>query len=149
MVIFVHLTSERNVDTIVRQGITRMRGQDDHPAGIFAMPAARSFHVSHQWLHELKDRGHLRAAAIYFRLPESEPVWAGHYHGCHERIAAKQAMEWFLREKRPQGFEVIIPRRISPDEIYRIHHLARVFPLKHIMYPTQSTRLETANHRLE
>jgi hypothetical protein len=149
MVIFVHLTSQRNVDTIVRLGITRMRGQDDHPAGIFAMPAARSFHVSHQWLHELKDRGHLRAAAIYFRLPESEPVWAGHYRGCHQRVAAKQAMEWFLREKRPQGFEVIIPRRISPDEIYRIHHLARVLPLKHIMYATQSTRLETANHRLE
>lgn len=130
MVIFVHLTPERNVGTILRQGITRMRGQDDHPAGIFAMPAARSFYVSHQWLHELKDRGHLRVAAMYFRVPESEPVWVGHYRECHEQITAKKAMEWFVREMRPQGFEVIVPRRISPDQIYRIHHLARVLPLE-------------------
>ena len=130
MVIFVHLTPERNVGTILRQGITRMRGQDDHPAGIFAMPATRSFHVSHQWLHELKDRGHLRVAGMYFRVPESEPVWVGHYRECHEQITAKKAMEWFVREMRPQGFEVIVPRRISPDQIYRIHHLARVLPLE-------------------
>lgn len=95
------------------------------------MPAARSFHVSHQWLLELKDRGHLRAATIYFCLPDSEPVWSGHYLGCHEQIAAKQAMGWFLREMRPSGFEVIIPRRISPAETYRIH-LASVLPLERI-----------------
>lgn len=112
------------------------------------MPAARSFHVSHQWLQELRDRGQLRAAAIHFRLPESEPVWAGHYRDCHEEITAKQALEWFLLEKRPQGFEVIVPRRISADEIYRVHHLARVLPLDRVFGANQSTRLKTGNHAL-
>ena len=133
MMIFVHLTSERNVATILRDGITRMREQDDHPAGIFAMPAARSFHVSHQWLHELKDRGHLRVSAMYCRVPEPEPVWIGHYRGCHEQLTAKQAMDRFLHEEQPKGFEVIIPREIFPNEIYRVHHLARVLPVNRIL----------------
>jgi hypothetical protein len=149
MTIFVHLTSERNVDKILRQGITRMRAQADHPAGIFAMPAARSFHVSHQWLHELKERGHVRVAAMYFRVSDSEQVWVGHYRGCHEQITAKEAMERFQREMRPRGFEVIVPRRISVGEIYRVHHLARVLPLDRILRANQGTSLEAADQPLQ
>jgi hypothetical protein len=126
MVIFVHLTPERNVDGILRHGITRLRRQGDHPRGIFAMPAARSFYVSHQWLGELKERGHLSVAGLYFRVPGSEPVWVGHYLRSHGQTTAAQASELFIAEHRPEGFEVIIPRAIRAEEIYRIHHLAQV-----------------------
>ena len=131
MVIFVHLTPEENVDAILGDGITCLRAQDDHPGGIFAMPVARSFYVSHQWLRELKQRGHLQVAALYFRIADSEPVWVGHYRRSHERMIAARAMDHFEREKRPEGFEVIIPRAIRPSEIHRIHHLARVMPWRH------------------
>jgi hypothetical protein len=86
---------------------------------------------------------------MYFRVPGSEPVWVGHYLGSHERITAKEAMARFVREERPRGFEVIVPRRISSNEIYRVHHLARVVPLDDILDATQSTRLETADQPLE
>lgn len=123
---FVHLTAEKNVDAILRNGITRLRKQDDHPKGIFAMPTGRSFHISHQWLRELKERGHLQVAGLYFHIPESELVWVGHYRRSHERMTAIAAHDLFLREDRPEGFEIIIPRKIRPEEIHRIHHLARV-----------------------
>jgi hypothetical protein len=131
MVIFVHLTPEEKVDAILQNGIACLRQQDDHPGGIFAMPVARSFYVSHQWIGELKQRGHLQVAALYFRIPDSEPVWVGHYRRSHERTIAARAMDHFEREKRPEGFEVIIPRAICPREIHRIHHLARVMPWRH------------------
>lgn len=127
MVRFVHLTPEKNVDCILLSGITQLRRQDDHPKGIFAMPVARSFYISHQWLGEVKERGHLLVAALYFQVPDSEPVWVGHYRHSHQRMTAAEAIAVFEREKRPEGFEVILPRPIQPTEIHRIHHLARVF----------------------
>lgn len=130
MVRFVHLTPEKNVDEILRSGITQLRRQDDHPKGIFAMPIARSFYISHQWLGELKERGHLLVAALYFRVPDSEFVWVGHYRHSHQRMTAAEAIAVFEREQRPEGFEVIIPRPIKPGQIHRIHHLARVFGWK-------------------
>jgi hypothetical protein len=124
--IFVHLTPEKNVREILRHGITRLRQQGDHPKGVFAMPAARSFHVSHQWLGELKERGHLSVAGLYLRIPEDETVWVGHYLQSHKKMSAAEASELFIYEHRPEGFEIIVPRAIRPDEIYRIHHLAQV-----------------------
>jgi hypothetical protein len=126
MVIFAHLTPEKNVEHILCHGITRLRRQGDHPEGIFAMPAARNFHVSHQWLRELKERGHLAVAGLYFRVPESEPVWVGHYLRDHQEMTAADARDLFIREHRPEGFEVIVPRVIRAREIYRIHYLAQV-----------------------
>lgn len=135
MVTFVHLTPEKNVDNILRDGITRLRGQDDHPQGIFAMPTGRSFYISHQWLGELKERGHVWVAGLYFRISDSETVWVGHYRRSHERMSAAEASEMFIREKRPEGFEVIIPRKVRREEIYRIHHLARVRAWRHVPQP--------------
>lgn len=111
---------------ILRQGITRLRQQCDHPKGVFAMPAARSFHVSHQWLGELRERGHLSVAGVYFRLPDDAPLWVGHYQQSHEKMKAAEASELFVHEHRPEGFEIIVPRAVRPGEIYRIHHLAQV-----------------------
>lgn len=139
MAIFVHLTPEKNVSTILRTGITRFRRQDDHPGGIFAMPAARNFYVSHQWLAELKERGHLRVAGLYFHIPDSEIVWVGHYRGSHRRMTASEATALFIHEQRPRGFEVIVPRKIKPREIHRIHHLPQVFPLRRLRRLTRQS----------
>ena len=141
MVTFVHLTPEEKVDEILQKGIACLRAQDDHPKGIFAMPFARSFYVSHQWLRELRQSGHVQVAALHFRVPDDEPVWVGHYRRSHECMAATEAIHQFQREKRPEGFEVIIPRAIRPCEIHRIHHLARVMPWRRGPEVGQETRL--------
>jgi hypothetical protein len=141
MVTFVHLTPEERVGGILQKGIACLRAQDDHPEGIFAMPFARSFYVSHQWLGELRQRGHIQVAALHFRVPDDETVWVGHYRRSHQRMTAADAIKRFRREKRPEGFEVIIPRVIRPGEIHRIHHLARVLPWRYAPGLRQESRL--------
>ena len=135
------------MDNILQNGIRRLRHQGDHPKGIFAMPAARSFQVSHQWLGELKERGHLAVAGLYFRIREAEPVWVGHYLRCHKRMTAAEAHELFIREHRPEGFEVIVPRAIKPAEIYRIHHLAQVRAWRYQSKPEQKRAAEKRRER--
>ena len=131
MVIYVLLTPEENVDTILQKGVTRLRQQDDHPKASLPCRLHAVF-MSHQWLGELKQRNHVQVAALYFRIADSEPVWAGHYRRQHEPMTAVEAMERFQQEKRPEGFEIVVPRAIGCREIYRIPHLAGVMPWRRI-----------------
>src|SRR5215470_2080907 len=91
MAVFVHLTSERSIKLIRRNGISRIRKQRDRPRGIYAMPVTRNFYVSHQWLRELKRRGGATIVGIYFRVPDVETVWVGHYNQAHQQMTAAQA----------------------------------------------------------
>jgi hypothetical protein len=72
MATFVHLTAEKNIKGILRNGISRLRRSAGRPHGIFAMPVTRNFYVSHQWLRELRRRGQGSVAAVYFRIPDNK-----------------------------------------------------------------------------
>jgi hypothetical protein len=136
MAMFVHLTAERNVNAILRNGISRLRRSSKYPAGIFAMPVTRNFYVSHQWLRELKRRGHGPVAGVYFRIGDKEVVWVGHYNQPHVSMTAAQALSLIDRQHSAEGFQVIIPRRIARSEIHRVRRLSqllgwRYFPGSH------------------
>jgi hypothetical protein len=110
-----------------RNGISRLRkASDERPGGIFAVPVTRNFYVSHQWLRELKRRGQGSIAGVYFRIPDGEPVWVGHYNRSHRTMTAAQAVAEFLTAENAEGWEVIIPRRISAKEILRVQSLPQV-----------------------
>src|SRR5215467_9425303 len=126
MAMFVHLTAERNVNRILRNGISRLRKRSDTPHGIFAMPVTRSFYVSHQWLRELKRRGQGSIAAVYFRIPDEDDVWVGHYHRSHRRMTASQALALIAEQDTPQGYEVIVPRKITASQIHRVKRLPQI-----------------------
>jgi hypothetical protein len=126
MAVFVHLTSEKSLKSIRRNGISRIRKQRDRPRGIYAMPVTRSFYVSHQWLRELKRRAGTTIAAVHFRVPDEETVWVGHYNHGHQRMTAAQAGALMTTTEEREGYEVIIPRRIKPAEIHRIRNLPQV-----------------------
>lgn len=126
MAIFVHLTAEKNVKSILRNGISRLRTHRAGMAGIFAMPVTRNFFVSHQWLRELKRRGRGPIAGIYFRIPDDEVVWIGHYNQAHRKMTAAEAAATIHKAERAEGFEVIIPRRIEAKEIHRVRRLPQV-----------------------
>jgi hypothetical protein len=126
MAVFVHLTSEKSLKSIRRNGISRIRKQRDRPRGIYAMPVTRSFYVSHQWLRELKRRAGTTIAVVYFRVPDEETVWVGHYNQAHQPMTAAQAGALMTATEEREGYEVIIPRRIKPAEIHRIRNLPRV-----------------------
>ena len=144
MPVFVHIADMRDGAAIRRSGlrIARRRLQSagaGRPGGIFALPVVADFTVTHQWLRELKTRGHRTAIGIYFRLPDEELVWAGRYNGAKEQLTAAEAAN-VLRQSGMLGYEVIIPRAIGPREITSIRALPqtlgwRYFPGSHDRRP--------------
>ncbi|MFN7946898.1 MAG: hypothetical protein U0Z53_16220 [Blastocatellia bacterium] len=126
MAMFVHLTSEKNIKSILRNGISRLRRKTSSPSGVFAMPVTRNFYVSHQWLRELKRRGSTTVAGIYFRIPDEESVWVGHYSQAHQQMSAADAIALMMAAENREGFEVIIPRRIGRNEIHKVKTLPQI-----------------------
>lgn len=118
---FVHIADERNAASILRTGLKLRKVpatsfEEERPVGIFALPVVPNFLLSHQWVRELKRRGYRTAIGVYFKLPASEEVWAGLYNQPKRRMTAAQATSE-LRGMHEFGFEVIIPRGISPKGI--------------------------------
>jgi hypothetical protein len=150
MPVFVHLTSHRNLPSIRRGGIGLVKRRF-RPRGVYALPVTRNFYVSHQWLRELKRVGAGTIVGVYFRIPDDEVVEVGHFDSCHVAMTAAEAAALLLaaegrdpvaervrdRESKavrnghrlpssPEGYEVVIPRRIEPSEIIRVKALPQV-----------------------
>jgi hypothetical protein len=127
MPMFVHLAPESRVALIRRRGIARLsKPRGDIPGGVFAVPVTRNFYVSHQWLRELKRWGKGTIAGVYFRIPDEEAVWVGHYSQSHRQMTAAEAAAEFMSAESREGWEVVIPRRIGATEIHRIRELPQV-----------------------
>ncbi len=127
MAMFVHLAPESRVGLIRRNGIRRLRRPaGEFPGGVFATPVTRSFYVSHQWLRELKRRNAGPIAGVYFRVPDDERVWVGHYGRAHRWMTAAEAVAVFLADQSREGWEVVIPRRIEAAEVHRVRRLPQV-----------------------
>jgi hypothetical protein len=127
MVMFVHLAPESRVAVIRRNGIRRLRRpRGDFPGGIFAVPVTRNFFVSHQWLRELKRRNVGTIVGVYFRIPDEERVWVGHYGKMHCWMSAAEATSVFAAADDAQGWEVVIPRRIEAADLHRVRRLPQV-----------------------
>jgi hypothetical protein len=127
MPMFVHLAPESRLKMIQRNGIGRLRKTSgNRPAGIFAMPVTRNFYVSHQWLRELKRKGQGPIFGVYFRIPDVETVYIGHYNRRHRGMTAKEAVAEFMTSESREGWEVVIPRRIAAKEVRRIQALPQV-----------------------
>jgi hypothetical protein len=127
MAMFVHLTAESRIGQIRRSGITRLRrATDTCTGGVYSVPVTRNFYVSHQWLRELKRRNQGRIAAVYFRIPDEEPVWIGHYGQVCRLVTAAEAVAVFTRADDPLGWEVVVPRRIAVKEIHKTRRLPQV-----------------------
>lgn len=134
MAMFVHLSFESAIPRLRRDGISRSRRAIlNVPRGVFAVPVTRNFFISHQWLRELKRRSGGMMAAIYFRIPDDDAVWVGHYNQAHRRMSAAEAAAEFMAAENREGWEVIIPRRIEPKEIHRVKQLPQVVGWKY--YP--------------
>lgn len=132
------------------------------------MPVVRNFYLTHQWLRELKRWKGGTLVGAYFRLPAGERVMCGPYRGPQvSRTAAEAAAVLWARddydptadrgrrgersERSPEGFEVIVPRRIAPAEILRIKSLPQVvgwryFPGSHAGPPQVCLCCERGNY---
>jgi hypothetical protein len=126
MATFVHLTPEKYVRSIERTGIKAGPTWLSPPDGVYAVPVVPDFSVSHQWLRELKRGGQRTICGVYFRIPDEEQVWVGHYGRNHLRASAAEAVRLMMNAGDAQGYEVIIPRKIDRDEILSVRHLPQV-----------------------
>jgi hypothetical protein len=127
MAMFVHLTLESGVARIQRNGINRSRRtRGELPRGVFAVPVTRDFYISHQWLRELKRGNDGVLVGVYFRIPDEELVWVGHYNQSHRQLRAAEAVAEFTAAEKREGWEVVIPRRIEAKEIHRTKALPQV-----------------------
>jgi hypothetical protein len=127
MAMFVHLAPESRTAQIRRNGISRLRAASGMcPRGVFAVPVTRNFYASHQWLRELKRRNQGPVVGIYFRVPDDQRVWLGHYGQAHRWLSAANAVGEFAAATDPLGWEVVIPRRIEANEIHRTRQLPQV-----------------------
>ena len=127
MAMFVHLAPASRGAVIRRNGVSRLRRPaGDFPGGVFAVPVTRNFYVSHQWLRELKRRNQGPIAGVYFRVHNDEQVWVGHYRQVHRWMSAAEAVAEFTAAEDPQGWEVVIPRRVEAGELHRVRHLPQV-----------------------
>ena len=127
---FVHLAPDKYRDSIRRNGIKPRRLHswiaDDVAQGVFAMPVTDNFYVSHQWLRELKRRGQRTILGFYLRIPDGQPVLIGHYSQHHRHVTAAEAVGEVFDAEQTEGFEVVIPRKVAPHEIFRINALPQV-----------------------
>ena len=127
MAMFVHLTAESRLPRIRRSGISRLRkAAGVSHEGVFAVPVTRNFYASHQWLRELKQRNQGPIAGVYFRIPDDQPVWVGHYGQSHALMTAAEAVALFMQSDDPMGWEVVIPCRVDANQIHKIRLLPQV-----------------------
>ena len=63
---------------------------------------------------------------IYFRLPDDDAVWLGHYGQAHREMRAADAVGAFLSAEDPQGWQVVIPHAVEPKQIHRVRQLPQV-----------------------
>lgn len=74
----------------------------------------------------MRARGARSMVAVFFDLPNGEPVLLGRFNTKHLRITAVEAHRAFCTVTGPVGQEVLIPRRIEAHEIRRIKPAPRL-----------------------
>jgi hypothetical protein len=117
----VHLAEPKDIDKIKRSGIKPAAiHSDDHPLGVFCMPVINDFFATHQWARELMRFGKKNLLGVYFRVPDAEMVWYGRFNERHRHGDAAKASLAFNGRDDKLGFQVIVPRKIHPQEVFRV-----------------------------
>ena len=145
---FVHLAPEKDVKRITRyalKGVPRhvrtKNGYELVAQAVYCMPIVPgNFHLTHQWMRELRRDGQRTRVGIYFTLPSDEPVWVGHYNQPHRLMGAGEAVKAILDLTDAEGWEVIVPRHVRAGEIRKMRHLPqgvgwRYVPKSHTTRP--------------
>jgi hypothetical protein len=123
----VHLADEKNSAKILNGGIKNGR----YGTGVYCMPVLPNFFISHQWLRELKSGGAKTLVGVYFKVDSAEMVYAGRYGKPHRHITLGEAIKEIMSLPDPQGYELIVVRKIEPSEITKIKHLPQTIGWRH------------------
>lgn len=116
---FIHIADEKDAASIKRSGIKIFPAWSTK--GVFATPVLQNYVVAHQWVRELKRRGMKTVVAVQFLIPAREKVLVGRYNEKPLETTASGAIKIFREHSNGLGLQVVIPRKILPDEIRRIY----------------------------
>ena len=58
---------------------------------------------------------------VYFRVPDAEPVFVGHYRHAHAEMSAAEAARLIMEAPDPRGYEVLV----ASDGVGAIKQLQR------------------------
>lgn len=125
MVSFIHIADKKNEQAILKTGIVA-RKRRSGLRGVYAMPVVPNFAKTHQWAREIKRRGVRTLICVQFRVPDEERVLIGKYNGEKLELSAAEALSAVLNHADPMGLEIIIPRKISTNEISRTYVAPRL-----------------------
>ncbi len=137
MSVFLHVTQEKNIKNIKKNGIKGRKINENIPSGVFCMPVTQSYYMSHQWVREMKRWAEGKnISGIYFRIKNKEDVWCGHYNKEHVKISAGEAVKLAMENKTGEGWEVILPGKVELKDIIKYKKLPqtvgwRYFPGSH------------------
>ena len=130
---FVHLTNEKNRNSIIRDGIKQEKiHYEDVSRGVFCMPVISDFYATHQWLREMKmSNSANNIIAIYFKIPDDESVFYGQFNGEMTKTTAAAAHKIFDELEDKMGFQVIVQRKILKSEITKVKNLPQTIGWRH------------------
>jgi hypothetical protein len=123
---FVHIADARKQRSLERSGIIPAGRKAQPGWGVYAMPVLPNYFTSHQWLRELKRRGCKTMVGVHFRIPDREAVVVGHYNKAHAAMSAARAVRVIMEAPDPRGYEVLIPRKITPAEVHAVRSVSQV-----------------------
>ncbi|WP_369145890.1 HEAT repeat domain-containing protein [Streptomyces sp. R44] len=126
MATFVHLTPGANTARVRRSGL-RAAGHGER-RGVFLFPVLPSYPLTHQWLRELSRRPGPRGfVAVHVRLPDGEPVTVGRYNDrAPAPVTAAEAVRRTAGAADARGWEVFLPRSVTPAEVRHIRAVRQV-----------------------
>ncbi|MEU6786987.1 hypothetical protein ABZ912_48020 [Nonomuraea angiospora] len=123
MTMLVHITAAKNIRSVRRSGIRAVSGGHEGAVGVYCLPVFPSYQTTHQWVRELRRGGQRTLVAVYFRVPDDEPVQVGHYSRLPAELGSAEAAALIAAQPDPRGYEFFIPRPIRAGEIHRIRRV--------------------------
>ncbi|MCW1926237.1 hypothetical protein OKA05_27010 [Luteolibacter arcticus] len=118
---FLHLTDDREIAMIRKNGIKAHEIRGRESKGVYATPVLQDYYRSHQWLRELRRSGIKLISAVQFRADDEVPVTIGRFNKEPLETTAAEAVRIFMEHDTGMGLEVIFPESILASSITRIY----------------------------
>ncbi|MFC7478763.1 hypothetical protein ACFQX7_00045 [Luedemannella flava] len=87
------------------------------------MPVLPSFALTYQWTRELRRWKPGVLVAAHLRIPDDEPVTVGRYGTEPRQVTAAEAAAIVRDLADPRGYEVFVPRAVTPAEVRRVRQI--------------------------